>query len=465
MRALEVYQVNLNAYAHDRPMKHEWRKYLSAQAPRYTSYPSALYFDGAVDADRYAAQLDAIGPDEPLSLYVHVPFCRQLCWYCGCNMRVENDYDRALRYVDGLIKEIRLTGERLAGRGRPVALHFGGGTPNYLRREELARIIDALDEELRFADDAKLAMELDPRLVSGGDIECLATLGFNRMSLGVQDFNEDVQRAINRVQSFEMIDGCVNAMRAAGIDDISFDLIYGLPKQTIESFAASMARAIALSPDRLAVFGYAHLPQALPHQRLIPQETLPEAALRAQLSAIADEMLTDAGYIRIGFDHYAKPGNLLAQALRAGALKRNFQGFTDDTAKTALGFGVSAISFVNGVYAQNEKSVAPYLAAVNEGRLPAARGVARDRRDDAASAAIERLLCRLETDLAGLFNLLNEAEVAQIDDKLAGLARDGVIERDGATVRLREDAWPLSRVVAAAIDPRECDKTVLAQAV
>lgn len=436
-------------------MKPEWRKYLAVRAPRYTSYPSALHFDTSVTRADYADRLSAVELYEPLSLYVHVPFCKRLCWYCGCNMRVENDYGRALRYVSALAKEISLVGRRLGGAGRPRSVHFGGGTPNYLLVDEIADILQSIELEFGLTDDSRLAIELDPRLIRDDDVNRLAALGFERMSLGVQDFDPEVQHAINRVQSFEMIESAVGEMRRAGIHDISFDLLYGLPKQTIPSFAKSLAKTVALSPDRVAVFGYAHLPSALPRQRLIDEDSLPDADLRADLADLADETLIASGYRRIGFDHYAKPDNPLAAADREGRLRRNFQGFTDDLAAATLGFGASAISAVNGLYVQNEKSLTGYYDHIASGDLPVARGIELTAAELVIAAAIQDLLCRGAADIAPALAAVSMEEAAQICLRLEALEADGLISWNGDVVRIETAARPLSRCVAMALDPYE----------
>ncbi len=436
-------------------MKNEWRKYLAARAPRYTSYPSALHFDRSVSREDYADRLSAVELYEPLSLYVHVPFCKKLCWYCGCNMRVENDYGRALRYVCALAKEISLVGRRLGGAGRPRSVHFGGGTPNYLLVDEIADILQAIELEFGLTDDSNLAIELDPRLIRDDDISRLATLGFQRMSLGVQDFDREVQLAINRVQSFEMIESAVGEMRRAGINDISFDLLYGLPKQTLASFRDSLEKTIALAPDRVSIFGYAHLPAALPRQRLIDSDSLPGADLRADLAEQADEALIAAGYRRIGFDHYAKPDNALAVADREGRLRRNFQGFTDDLALTTLGFGASAISSVNGLYAQNEKSLTGYYDDLAAGLLPVARGVELTAAETAIAGAIQDLLCKGSANIAPVLAAVSTEEAGQICIRLEALEADGLIYWGGNVVQIDAAARPLSRCVAMALDPYE----------
>jgi oxygen-independent coproporphyrinogen III oxidase len=447
-----------------RAMKPEWRKYLAVRAPRYTSYPSALHFDQSVTREDYADRLSAVELYEPLSLYVHVPFCKRLCWYCGCNMRVENDYGRALRYVSALAKEIGLAGCRLNGAGRPRSVHFGGGTPNYLLVDEIAEILQSIELEFGLTDDSRLAIELDPRLIRDDDIGRLAALGFERMSLGVQDFDPSVQAAINRVQSFEMVESAVGEMRRAGLNDISFDLLYGLPKQTLASFADSLAKTTALAPDRVAVFGYAHLPSALPRQRLIDAESLPGPELRADLAELADEMLIDAGYRRIGFDHYAKPDNALAVADREGRLRRNFQGFTDDLATTTLGFGASAISAVSGLYAQNEKSLAGYYDHIAAGVLPIARGVELTPGELAVAAAIQDLLCKGAANIAPALAAVTPVEAGQICRNLETLEADGLIAWGGDVVHIEAAARPLSRCVAMALDPYEFNNKAKSEA-
>lgn len=434
-------------------MKTEWRDYLSVRAPRYTSYPSAQQFDSSVTADDYAGKLRAVTLYEPLSLYVHVPFCAQLCWYCGCNMKVENNYSRAVGYVESLVREIQRVGAALGGKGRPATVHFGGGTPNYLRAEELRAILQAIENEIGLTDDVPLAIELDPRLIREGDIDCLASLGFSRMSLGVQDFDPAVHQAINRLQSFEMVERCVGAIRTAGIDDLSFDILYGLPKQSAAGFAETMDKVAALSPDRVAVFGYAHLPDKLPRQRKIKSEDLPDDDLRSELAALAGEKLISAGYQCIGFDHYAKPHNSLALAARHRRLKRNFQGFTDDVAETVLGFGASAISLVDGLYAQNTKNLRDYAAKTARGELPVERGIVRTPHEAIIAKTIGDLLCSFEANIAEALAGAAPYEANRICALLEGLEANGVISWTDDCVRIDGEAHALARVVAMAFDP------------
>lgn len=434
-------------------MRQEWQAYLARRAPRYTSYPAAPYFHGGVRAADYRTKLGAVPVYEPLSLYIHIPFCRQLCWYCGCNMRVENVYERTKPYLDALCREIATVGAALKGRGRTVNLHFGGGTPNYFRPHDLERILTRVEEGPGLTDDAGLAIELDPRLVQPGDIPALKALGFTRLSMGIQDFNPAVQAAINRHQSFALIESLVGQIRRTGFEDLSFDILYGLPKQTRQSFDATLDQVVHLNPDRISVFGYAHLPAALPRQRLIDDADLPDEEMRMALAEQADEHLCAAGYQRIGFDHYARPGTPIAEAVRTGRLKRNFQGFTEDQADTILGFGASAIGFIDGLYVQNEKDIRTYAETARGGALPIVKGLQRTPLQDLTARIISDLLCRLTADLAPLFAALPASRAAEICTGLKPFIRDGLLAISGTRLMLCPDAAPLARLVAMTIDP------------
>lgn len=434
-------------------MKDSWRKYLEGRVARYTSYPSALHFDASISGDDLAAKCRDVDLYAPISIYVHVPFCRQLCWYCGCSMRVENYYSRALDYVDAVVAEIAMHASALEGRGRPASVHFGGGTPNYLRSEDIGRILNAIEEQLGLTDNAHLSIELDPRILRRQDIEAFAALGFGRFSLGVQDFDLDVQTAINRIQGYELVEACVGEIRATGVNDMSFDILYGLPRQTLNTFAETLDKVIALSPDRVAVFGYAHLPSAFSRQRMIDERSLPNPALRAEMAELADQRLVDAGFRRIGFDHYAKPANALAGAAAAGRIKRNFQGFADDPSPTILGVGASAISFIDGLYAQNEKNVGAYIGRVRRGESPVGRGLLRTRRENVVAAAIGDLLCGMSADIGELLKVAAPAEALRVCAALDQFEADGVIAWRGDRIKVADDAFLLARAVAAALDP------------
>lgn len=434
-------------------MKDAWRKYLGNRAARYTSYPSALHFDASVTGDDLAAKCCEIDLYAPISLYVHVPFCRQLCWYCGCSMRVENYYSRALDYIDAMIAEITMHAAALKGRGRPASIHFGGGTPNYLLSKDVARILSAIEEQVGLTDSAHLAIELDPRILRAQDIDQFASLGFDRFSLGVQDFDPDVQIAINRIQGYDLVESCVSEIRAAGVGDLSFDILYGLPRQTLTTFGDTLDKVIALNPDRVSVFGYAHLPSAFPRQRMIEDRELPGAKLRADMAELADSRLAGAGYRRVGFDHYAKPDNALARAAASGRLKRNFQGFADDPATTIIGIGASAISFIDGLYTQNEKNVGAYVDRLRRGESPIGRGLLRTRRENVVAAAIGDLLCGMSADVGEVLRSAAPAEALRVCEALDRFEADGVIAWQGDRIRVADEAFLLARAVAAALDP------------
>lgn len=446
-------------------MKDAWRKYLGAPTARYTSYPSALHFDASVTGDDLAAKCREVGLYAPISLYVHVPFCRQQCWYCGCAMRVENNYARARDYVDAVIAEIAMHAAALNGRGRLANVHFGGGTPNYLLSADVARILSAIEAQLGLTDSAHLAIELDPRLLRPQDIERFAALGFDRFSLGVQDFDLNVQKAVNRVQGFDLVEECVSEIRAAGIDDLSFDILYGLPLQTLSSFRDTLDKVTALGPDRVSVFGYAHLPSAFPRQALIEAADLPDLPTRAGMAELADRRLTGAGFRRVGFDHYAKPENALCRAAASGRLKRNFQGFADDPSSTILGVGASAISFVDGLYAQNEKNAAAYADRVRRGQSPVMRGLARTLRESVIAEAISDLLCAMTANVGKVLRVVAPGEALRICAALDRLEDDGVIIWEGDRVRVADEAFLLARAAAAALDPYAAPAAGMALAV
>lgn len=434
-------------------MKSEWRRLLSERAPRYESYPSARCFDRAVTADDYADRLSGVELYEPLSIYVHVPFCRNPCWCCGSDVRIENGYRGALRYVSAVQKEMRLVGARLNGAGTTQSVHLGGGAPNYLLIDEIAEILKTIELEFGLTDNARLAIELHPALLREDDVSRIAALGFRRMTVGVYDFDPAVQAAINCVQSSELIDRVVAEMRSAGVPDVSFDLLYGLPKQTFQSFTASLEKTIALSPDQVSVLGYAHLPAAIARQQLIDPQRLPGPELRADLALLADATLIAAGYRRIGVGHYAKAGNALAKAARERRLKRNLQGFTEDAGTTVLAFGVSAVSSIAGLHVQNEKGVAAYYEKISANVLATAIGVESSAVEAIIGAAINDLFCYGAANIAPLLMVLQAFEAAAICRRLESLEKEGIIDWQGDVIRIIDDARLLSWAVAAAIDP------------
>ncbi|HHI81878.1 MAG TPA: oxygen-independent coproporphyrinogen III oxidase, partial [Rhizobiales bacterium] len=306
-------------------------KYAMADVPRYTSYPTAVQFTDGFDGDVWKGWLAALADAGSLSAYVHVPFCEKLCWYCGCHTSVPNSYDRAKSYTDTLVEEISSTGALTGGqKGRVDHFHFGGGTPTYLKAQDLERIVSAIDEAFGIAPGAEVAIETDPRTFSPDMARALKAMGFNRASFGVQDFNLEVQKKINRIQPYEQVAKCMEDMRSAGIDAINFDLIYGLPGQTIDSVIDTAHQAARLRPSRIAVFGYAHVPWFKKHMKMIRDEDLPGVEARYEQTLAMTRTLCEEGYIAIGLDHFVLPDDDMAAAAKNGTLRRNFQGYTTD---------------------------------------------------------------------------------------------------------------------------------------
>jgi oxygen-independent coproporphyrinogen III oxidase len=415
-------------------------------APRYTSYPTAAQFSGGVGAAEQAAAIARIAPGTPVSLYLHIPYCRQICWYCGCNTgAVRGDAARDARlsaYVTALEAEIATVAARM--QGRVTGIQFGGGSPNSLSASVLAGIIANLREKFDVADDAEVGVELDPRALDADYIPALAAAGVNRISLGVQTLAPHVQARINRIQPFEMIANAVKSARDHGITGINFDLMYGLPTQTEADLADTIAQALTLQPDRVAVFGYAHMPAMIARQKMIVDAELPDAALRFAQAALAHRLFTAAGYAAIGFDHFARPDDAMAIAAENGTLRRNFQGYTTDPGKATIGLGTTAISQFDDLIVQNDKHVAGWRDTVLAGQLAGDRGVTRTEDDRARAHVIERLLCDGEIDVGTAYPPALAA--------LRPYADDGLISLDAGAVRLRLEGWPYARLIAAAFD-------------
>ncbi len=372
-------------------------------APRYTSYPPATRFASGFGASDALRELATAGPGEPISLYLHVPFCSSLCWYCGCNVVVTRRRERGSEYVSVLAAEIALLG-RLIGPDHPVVeLSVGGGSPNFLAPPDLERLFAAVRRELAVAGDVEVSVELDPRTTSEDQVAVLADQGLTRASVGVQDFDPAVQRAVHRVQSAEQTARLLDQLRRRGVERISIDLVYGLPGQTPESLAQTLDQVIALSPRRVALFGYAHLPALRPHQKLVERGgPMPDATLRAELFAQATARLVAAGHVAIGIDHFALPDDELARAAATGRLHRNFQGYVVRRATRLLACGVTGISDSGGAYWQNESDLYAWAGRVSAGELPVARGVALTRDDRVRRDVIMRLMCEAAVSFADI---------------------------------------------------------------
>ncbi|EPR15087.1 coproporphyrinogen III oxidase [Sphingobium indicum IP26] len=416
---------------------------LDRPVPRYTSYPTAAQFGGDVGAAELAARLDAVAGvkrDDALSLYVHIPYCHDICWYCGCNTGAANRVQRLAAYVESLEREIATLAARLNGRGRVRRIAFGGGSPNSLPLVDFVRLLQQL--LLCFeAHHAELSVELDPRRLDGQWISTMAAMGVDRVNLGVQTFTPHVQARIGRIQPLDMVERAVGQLRAAGIAT-GFDLMYGLPGQTQDDLAATLEAAIAMRPARIALFGYAHMPRLLPRQRRIDAGDLPDLAARFAMAARGHETLTGAGYEAIGFDHFALPEDAMARAAREGRLRRNFQGFTDDPADILLGLGASAISQFPDLIVQNEKQAGPWRGMADAGRLTAARGTLRTPEDRRRGRIIEALLCQGEAHVG----------TAHPMPDLRRFERLGLVRLSEGRVALTRDALPYARSIAACFD-------------
>nr|WP_314442445.1 oxygen-independent coproporphyrinogen III oxidase [uncultured Sphingomonas sp.] len=420
-------------------------RYGERNVPRYTSYPTAPHFAPAADDHAYRDWLADLPSGEPLSLYVHVPFCRAMCWYCGCHTSVTRREAPVSRYVAALAQEIAMVAALVGPGHRAGHLHFGGGTPTLVRPDEFTALMRQLRARFAFASDTEVAIEIDPRTLAPDMAVALGEGGVTRASIGVQSFDAQVQRAINRLQSFEVTREAVERLRNAGIASFNFDLLYGLPFQTVANCVETVDLALLLRPDRLSLFGYAHVPSFKQHQRKIDAADLPGAAERlAQFEAMA-ERLQQAGYLRIGLDHFALPSDSMAWAAAAGTLHRNFQGYTTDGCATLIGFGASSIGRLPQGFVQNAATTPNYERRIAAGSLATVRQCALSPEDRRRGALIERLMCDYRVDLTGASDLADES-------RLAPLIADGLIRRTGEVIELLPEARPLVRTVAAAFD-------------
>ena len=427
-----------------------------AHAPRYTSYPTAAQFTPETDADAWDLWLRSAPTDGAVSLYLHIPFCKRLCWYCGCNTRAMRRTSVMASYVDLLLKEADLVLERLDAPVRVGSIHLGGGTPNMLPPEELERLFAGLAERFDLGDCFEVAAELDPEVLTEDWVRAAGRIGLSRASLGVQDLSPTVQAAVNRPESFDTICWAAESLRAEGVTSLNLDLMYGLPLQTVENVVTTLGRVTRLNPDRIALFGYAHVPWMKPHQKLIHDADLPGAEARFHQSQAAARYLAAKGWRPIGLDHFALPHDSLAAADRAGRLRRNFQGYTTDAAPVLIGLGASSISRTPQGYVQNLSQERAWRAAVGQGRLPVARGVALTARDIFVAELIERLMCDFSVDVAGLAERHGRepSELAEAWERLAPFAADGLIEAGRGRVTVTARGRPFVRAVCAVFDPQ-----------
>ncbi|MEQ8603348.1 MAG: oxygen-independent coproporphyrinogen III oxidase [Marivibrio sp.] len=424
-------------------------------APRYTSYPTAPHFDARVDGGVYANWLAQLPADQAVSIYAHIPFCDTLCWFCGCQTKITRRYKPVSEYLDVLETEIALIRRAIGDRRLPMShMHWGGGSPTMLTPDDVRRLARALDAHFDRTADCVFAVEIDPREMSNADVDALAEAGVTRASLGLQDVDPKVQQAINRLQPMDETEALAARLRAVGVKELNLDLMYGLPYQSVEHVLRSVEAALTLRPDRIALFGYAHVPWMKTHQKMIPEEALPGGEERYAQAEAASAALDAAGYVRIGLDHFARPDDPMAIAHTAGTLKRNFQGYTTDDASALIGVGASAIGRLPQGYVQNESATGTYARMVAAGRLPVGRGKAFEGDDRLMGAAIERLMCDFEVDLdelAAEFAVGPEA-FATAETRLVPLVADGLAERSGGLLRATPEGRPYIRHLAACFD-------------
>jgi len=424
--------------------------------PRYTSYPTAPHFKPWSSEE----WLDALRENEaastrPLSLYFHLPFCPSLCLYCGCNVIITKRRERIVEYLQYLEREMKLFRELVGSRRRVEQIHWGGGSPSYLTPDEIRWLGRIIRENFDVAPDAEIGVEIDPRRLTREHVEAFRDAGFNRASLGVQDFDPEVQKAINRIQPEAATLDAIAWCREYGIESINVDLIYGLPGQTPESFRRTLDRVIELDPDRIAVFNFAYVPNVKSHQKAIDATTLPERRVKMMLQKEVIETLTGAGYVYIGMDHFARPDDELATAQRKGELHRNFQGYATHAECDLIGFGITSISNLDRVYAQNLKTLPEYYAAIDEGRLPSALGVRLTDDDHLRRHVIMTLMCNLELsvpDVERRFGIDFREYFGRIDERLAPLAEDRLVELDRTSIRVTDRGRLFLRNVAMQFD-------------
>ncbi|SDT94431.1 coproporphyrinogen III oxidase, anaerobic [Stappia sp. ES.058] len=429
-------------------------RYAARAVPRYTSYPTAPHFHAGIDGCTYGRWLDAIPPGETLSLYLHVPYCRTICAYCGCHTKGARKDEPVIAYADTLLREIDLVSDRL-GSARPVThIHWGGGTPSLLPRESFLALVAKLRARFRLEAGHEHAIELDPRTVTPQLAETLRDAGITRASLGVQDFDAIVQTAIGRVQPHAQVARAVELLRAVGITAINFDLMYGLPHQSVETIDETVRATRDMAPGRIALFGYAHVPWFKKHQRLIDEDALPGTQARIALADHAREALTNAGYRAIGLDHFALPDDSMAVALENGSLRRNFQGYTTDTADTLIGLGCSSIGHLPQGYVQNMPDIGGWQRSIEAGNLPIAKGIALDADDRVRAEIIERLMTDHQADIPEIANRHGFApsHFSEAFKALDELISDGLANEDGGRIVITPAGQRYARIAAAAFD-------------
>jgi oxygen-independent coproporphyrinogen III oxidase len=427
---------------------------LARSVPRYTSYPTAPHFHTGIGNADYARWLGELPAATALSLYVHVPFCDRLCWFCGCYTKQVLRYDPIAAYLPSVHREIGKVAELLDGRGYVSALHLGGGSPSMLKPGDLAALIATIRKQYVVSEGLEFSLEIDPNDMTPDRYDGLAAAGVTRISVGVQDFNPEVQAAINRIQTFEQTRGVVEGMRARGVGSVNLDVLYGLPLQTLSMLEATVDQALSMRPDRLALFGYAHVPWMKTHQKMIDEAALPGFEARLEQSAAAASRILAAGYVAIGIDHFALPTDTLAQQAGAGKLHRNFQGYTTDVAPALIGLGASSIGNLPQGYVQNVAATGEYIRRIAEDGLAVARGIALSDDDRMRSYVIERLMCDFTVSLGAVAEQFGgrAAGIAQDMQRAARTDTHGFVSFDGDRFAITPEGRPFARLVAAEFD-------------
>ena len=434
------------------------RRDLSAKydlrVPRYTSYPTAPHFHPGIDGGQYGRWLAGLDPATELSLYLHIAYCAEMCWFCGCHTKITRRYAPVATYLEALLAEVRMVADHLPAPMAARHIHFGGGSPTILSAEDFVRTLDTLRRHFLVKPDAEIAVELDPRTADEAYVRAMAGAGVTRASIGVQDFDPKVQEAINRIQPYDVTARVVDWLRRHGVPEINMDLVYGLPYQSVDGLLDTVDKAHGFAPRRIALFGYAHVPWMKKHQRLIPEEALPDTDTRWLQYERATARLEDLGYVKIGLDHFAAPDDPLAVALRDKRLHRNFQGYTTDTAEALIGFGASGIGSLPPGYVANVSESHGDLASIIAGLVASSRGIALDGDDPLRRDLIMTLMCDLELDVEAVC-ARHGADAGRFDADLARLApmvADGLAEVKGRRIAMTDEGRTLVRAAAAIFD-------------
>lgn len=427
--------------------------YYPAAVPRYTSYPTAPHFSQCLGINVFNNLLDNLSEDEPVSIYIHIPYCDKLCWFCGCNTKHTLKYAPVARYMNYLIREIELFGQKLDFKPKIQQIHLGGGSPSLLKSDDFTRLRIALDEVFHFLPNSEVSVEIDPSDVSEDMLMGVREFGVTRASIGVQDFHADVQSAINRPQSFELTRDVVTSLREIGIKSINIDALYGLPRQSYARLMDTISKCISLAPDRMALFGYAHVPWVKKHQNMISLDDLPDNHARFEHSMAASRALVGAGYVGIGIDHFAKPDDSLAIAARSGRIHRNFQGYTTDECKTLIALGGSSIGRTENGFYQNVVATSSYEDMIEAGKIAASKGLLLSDDDKIRSHIIERIMCDFQIDFKQLGRFPSSIDIYR-DIAMNFIAEDpfNLAFMHDDVFEIKNDGKPFTRIIASQFD-------------